>query len=199
MKYNHTEAIEKATQLFWQKGFQASGMRDIQHALDMRPGSIYARFKSKDVLFQTVVEQYNECNRRKLVEVANAVSPINALREFIITPLTGSEDKRYARQCLLVKTIPELDLLGINCQQVVMEGITTSRECFILVIESAIDKNELPANTPVSNAADWLMNQFIGLRAYASINDDDMGIKFMVDKLFIDLTSAWPETQALSE
>ena len=47
MKYNQDEVIEKATVLFWQRGFQGAGMRDIQQALDMRPGSIYARFQSK--------------------------------------------------------------------------------------------------------------------------------------------------------
>jgi len=29
MKYDHDEIIEKATTLFWQRGFQAAGMRDI--------------------------------------------------------------------------------------------------------------------------------------------------------------------------
>ena len=52
MKYDHDEIIEKATTLFWQRGFQAAGMRDIQQALDMRPGSIYARFQSKEGLFK---------------------------------------------------------------------------------------------------------------------------------------------------
>jgi len=35
MKYVESEVIEKATTLFWQKGFQAAGMRDIQQALDI--------------------------------------------------------------------------------------------------------------------------------------------------------------------
>jgi len=47
MKYDHDEIIEKATTLFWQRGFQAAGMRDIQQALDMRPGSITRAFKVK--------------------------------------------------------------------------------------------------------------------------------------------------------
>lgn len=58
MKYDRDKVIDKATALFWQRGFQGAGMRDIQQALDMRPGSIYARFQSKEGLFKLVVDKY---------------------------------------------------------------------------------------------------------------------------------------------
>ncbi|MFZ3076621.1 MAG: helix-turn-helix domain-containing protein, partial [Psychrobacter glacincola] len=50
--YNRHEALERAIQLFWQKGFHATSLKDIEQALDMRPGSIYAAFGNKDGLFQ---------------------------------------------------------------------------------------------------------------------------------------------------
>ena len=38
--YNRQDALERALQLFWQKGFHATSLKDIEEALDMRPGSI---------------------------------------------------------------------------------------------------------------------------------------------------------------
>ncbi|MED5378323.1 MAG: helix-turn-helix domain-containing protein, partial [Pseudomonadota bacterium] len=112
MKYDHDEIIEKATTLFWQRGFQAAGMRDIQQALDMRPGSIYARFQSKEGLFKLVVEHYADNSAKRLKQVTEAQSPLDALYHFFETALTGPDEQRYMRQCLLVKSIAELELIG---------------------------------------------------------------------------------------
>ncbi len=54
LKYNHAEVLNKATELFWQKGYQGTKMRDLQEHLDMRPGSIYAGFGSKEAIFLQV-------------------------------------------------------------------------------------------------------------------------------------------------
>ncbi|WP_250162665.1 TetR family transcriptional regulator [Psychrobacter sp. WY6] len=46
--YNRQDALERALlQLFWQKGFHATSLKDIEEALDMRPGSIYLRLAVK--------------------------------------------------------------------------------------------------------------------------------------------------------
>ncbi|MDC9612019.1 TetR/AcrR family transcriptional regulator, partial [Pseudoalteromonas sp. GABNS16H] len=36
--------------LFWERGYAGASMKQIEQALDMRPGSIYATFGSKDGL-----------------------------------------------------------------------------------------------------------------------------------------------------
>jgi len=56
--YNRQEALERAIQLFWQKGFHATSLKDIEQVLDMRPGSIYAAFGNKNGLFQEALEHY---------------------------------------------------------------------------------------------------------------------------------------------
>ena len=130
MKYDHDDIIEKATTLFWQRGFHAAGMRDIQQALDMRPGSIYARFQSKEGLFKLVVEHYAQNSAVRLKQVAEAESPLNALYNFFETALTGPDEQRYMRQCLLVKSIAELELIGDIARKAVIESMQTLKAGF---------------------------------------------------------------------
>jgi len=192
MKYAQTDVIEKATNLFWQKGFQAAGMRDIQQALDMRPGSIYARFKSKEGLFQLVVNHYVTTSKAKLDEVVNSNAPLDALRHFFISELVNPETMRFKRQCLLIKSISELDILGTSGKQSVLEGMNTLKACFSAIVEKAIATHALPATTPVDSAADWLQNQFVGLRTFALMQHDNLAIETMIDKVLIDLKTTWP-------
>ena len=193
MKYDHDEIIEKATTLFWQRGFQAAGMRDIQQALDMRPGSIYARFQSKEGLFKLVVERYAENSAKRLKQVTEAESPLNALYRFFETALTGPDEQRYMRQCLLVKSIAELDIIGDVAKKAVLDSMQTLKAGFSDIIEACIENGELPAHTPKKLAAEWLQNQFVGLRALALMQDENKAIIQMIDKVMIDLKGRWPQ------
>ncbi|GFD69515.1 TetR/AcrR family transcriptional regulator [Alteromonas sp. KUL106] len=192
MKYDHDDVIEKATELFWQRGFQAAGMRDIQQALDMRPGSIYARFQSKEGLFKLVVENYAQNSAKRLKQVAEAESPLGALYHFFETALTGPDEQRYMRQCLLVKSIAELDIIGDIAKKAVLESMQTLKTGFRDIIEACIENGELPEQTPAKLAAEWLQNQFVGLRAFAVVQDDDEPITQMIDKVLLDIKGQWP-------
>ncbi|APD85871.1 TetR family transcriptional regulator [Alteromonas sp. Mex14] len=192
MKYDHDDIIEKATTLFWQRGFHAAGMREIQQALDMRPGSIYARFQSKEGLFKLVVEHYAQNSAERLKQVAEAESPLNALYSFFETALTGPDEQRYMRQCLLVKSIAELDIIGEVAKKTVLESMQTLKIGFKHIIEACIEKGELPEHTPTALAAEWLQNQFVGLRAFAILQDDNKAIAQIINKTLLDLKSEWP-------
>lgn len=192
MKYDHDKVIENATTLFWKRGFHAAGMRDIQQALDMRPGSIYARFQSKEGLFKLVVERYAENSQAKLKAVANDSSPLSALRAFFENALISPNEQRYMRQCLLVKSIAELDVIGDIAKKAVIDSMEKVKGCFNDVVTAAIEARELPENTPVTLAADWLQNQFVGMRAFALLQDEEAPIQTMIDKVLLDLKGQWP-------
>lgn len=193
MKYDHDDIIEKATTLFWQRGFHAAGMRDIQQALDMRPGSIYARFQSKEGLFKLVVEHYAQNSAERLKQVAEAASPLDALYRFFETALTGPDEQRYMRQCLLVKSIAELELIGDIARKAVIESMQTLKAGFKDIIEACIEKGELPEHTPTKLAAEWLQNQFVGLRAFALMQDENTATIQMIGKVMADLKGQWPQ------
>lgn len=49
--------IEEATDLFWQRGFAASSVRDISRAVGVTNAAIYIHFKDKDELLYTIIEE----------------------------------------------------------------------------------------------------------------------------------------------
>jgi TetR/AcrR family transcriptional repressor of nem operon len=40
-EFNPDEAIEKAMQVFWHKGYEATSMEDLLTAMDLNRGSLY--------------------------------------------------------------------------------------------------------------------------------------------------------------
>lgn len=52
------EILDTAMKVFMEKGYEAATMRDIAAAMNVVPGLCYRYFESKQVLYDTVVEQY---------------------------------------------------------------------------------------------------------------------------------------------
>lgn len=56
-------ALDKATEAFWQHGYEATSIAILTEAMNIRPPSLYAAFGDKRRLFDEVVARYQEANR----------------------------------------------------------------------------------------------------------------------------------------
>lgn len=102
-------AIEKATELYWEKGFHATSMRALQEKIDMRPGSIYAAFGSKEGLFKRVLEHYAAQSLALLATYRQQHdSPLQAIKSFVYFAVVEKSQTAPNEMCLLVKSISEL-------------------------------------------------------------------------------------------
>ncbi|MBU2978865.1 TetR/AcrR family transcriptional regulator [Alteromonas sp. C1M14] len=194
MRYTDEVVIEKATRLFWQKGYLAVGMRELQSALDMRPGSIYNRFKSKDGLFCQVIQAYVVRSENELLAVAQSATPLAALKHYFVTTLTASADHVHQRQCLLIKTLAEIDSVNADTRFVLSEGMKTLKQAFIQVVEQLVHAHEIPRGMECEKVATWLQSQFIGLRTFSLITQDDIQVSQLIEKTLVDLQGPWPVT-----
>ncbi|MGV8985829.1 MAG: TetR/AcrR family transcriptional regulator [Cypionkella sp.] len=55
--YDRDTALNAAVSLFWNKGFHATSLKDLETTLHMNPGSIYAAFSSKENLYLLALER----------------------------------------------------------------------------------------------------------------------------------------------
>ena len=52
------EILDTAMSVFMEKGYEAATMRDIAAAMHVVPGLCYRYFESKQMLYDTAIEQY---------------------------------------------------------------------------------------------------------------------------------------------
>ena len=57
-EFNPDDAIEKAMQIFWHKGYEATSMEDLLTAMDLNRGSRYGTFDDKRQLTLKVMDRY---------------------------------------------------------------------------------------------------------------------------------------------
>ncbi len=71
-EFDRTAALEAATELFWEHGYEATSISALTRAMGIRPGSLYAAFGDKKSLFKEVVEAYTHLPAGAFVGLALA-------------------------------------------------------------------------------------------------------------------------------
>lgn len=104
--YNRDKALDAAMSLFWEKGFHATSLKDLEAGLKMKPGSIYAAFSSKENLYLLALERYFEKSRLgHRAQMARAASPLAGLAAHFRTIAALSPNDMARQACMLTKSL----------------------------------------------------------------------------------------------
>lgn len=188
-KFNRDEVIKKAKDLYWEKGYHATSMRNLQDVVDMRPGSIYAAFGSKENLFNEALNCYAQESTKHLAScMAKEKTTLDGLKHFLRSITTCDKGSRPSGMCMIVKSIAELtqndhpDLLS-NATQI-LGRIESS---FNKIFQQAIDNGEIDIAKDPTELARYFQIQLIGLRTYAQVSHSTNAIENFIDDIFKNL------------
>ncbi|KPP96872.1 TetR/AcrR family transcriptional regulator [Marinobacter sp. HL-58] len=169
-RYDRQTALAKAMNLFWEKGYSGSSMKQIEHALDMRPGSIYATFGSKDRLFGEALTAYAEQGGEELRQhLAGYSSVLDGLQDYLrqIAVQSSPGNEAPARACMIVKTLLEASNTNAAIADQVNAILGRIEVSFRELLEQARSRGELIPGTDCARLARFLQAQIIGLRSFA--------------------------------
>ncbi|GGC67612.1 TetR/AcrR family transcriptional regulator [Marinobacter halophilus] len=170
-QYDRDTALSKAVGLFWKKGYHGSSMKQIEQALDMRPGSIYATFGSKDGLFSEALAKYAQQGGADLSEhMAGYDSIIEGLQAYLRQIASDCTDCAPARACLIVKTLLGASNTNPALHSLAQSALADIETSFAELLESARNRGEIAAQTDCQRLARLLQSQIMGLRAMAERN-----------------------------
>lgn len=185
-KFNRDDVIEKAKNLYWEKGYHATSMRNLQDVVDMRPGSVYAAFGNKDNLFKEALNRYAEEGAANLANsIAQEKTVLAGLKRFIRNVTVCSKGTAPSGMCMVVKTIGELtqndspDLLAHATN--ILERVESS---FVKTFQQAINNGEISSDKDPAELARYFQIQVIGLRTYAQVSNDTDAVEKYIDGIF---------------
>ena len=103
-EFDLDDAVDKATGLFWQHGYEGTSLSDLTTAIGISPPSFYFAFGSKERLFRQVIERYF-AEQSKLVEGAlRKPNPRAVATHFLNGYAAVLTDPRHAPGCLAMNS-----------------------------------------------------------------------------------------------
>jgi TetR/AcrR family transcriptional regulator, transcriptional repressor for nem operon len=107
-EFDPDDVLDKAIDVFWSKGFEATSIQDLVGAMGINRGSIYDTFGNKTKLFSLALSRYQiDAPSQKLLDNADTGNPRKEIEDFFNGLLNrhGPEEKRG---CLITNSIVEL-------------------------------------------------------------------------------------------
>lgn len=184
-KFDRQEVIEKATNLYWQKGFHGTSMRNLQDVIDMRPGSIYAAFGSKDGLFIEALSRYTNNGIAHLAHCRTQTdSPLGALKLFVKQIVVESQVNSPSGMCMLAKTVAELTDEQAELLAHAKECFKQMEQQFAQLLGEAQAVGEVASDKDPQRLAQHVQIQIAGLRTYAKASNDPAALEPMIEEIF---------------
>ncbi|AIS57888.1 TetR/AcrR family transcriptional regulator [Vibrio coralliilyticus] len=185
VKFDRQQVIDKATHLYWEKGFHATSMRHLQEVIDMRPGSIYAAFGSKEELFKQALSHYTQMGISKLEQFKSQNdSPLAALKAFVKHLVLQSKKGAPDGMCMLAKSVAELTEANQDLLDEARHSLRLMERQFELVLQQAQQQGELSADKDTHRLASHVQIQIAGLRTYAKANNNPELLESLIDDMF---------------
>lgn len=106
-EFEYEERLEKARDLFWEKGYHATSIHDIVDRMGLNRSSVYNSYGNKQALFLKCLESYAALKTTQYRNAGkNAPSAFDALA-FTIRDVV-EQTMKDKKACLIVRTVFEL-------------------------------------------------------------------------------------------
>ncbi|MBB1353850.1 TetR/AcrR family transcriptional regulator [Pseudoalteromonas sp. SR45-5] len=186
VKFERENVVRVASQLFWQKGFHATSTRDLQEAVNMRPGSIYSAFGSKEGLYCESLKDYTVQMKTQIEGfLSSADTVLGGLRAFVEDVVIKTKDCSPSAICMLVKANSEFAEKDSNLYELSLD-LTAQFEAYLTqLFNQAINKGELSNTLTAVEYARFFQVQFTGLRGYFNRPNVEQFAEPMINQMFM--------------
>ena len=186
VKFERDNVVRVASQLFWQKGFHATSTRDLQEAVNMRPGSIYSAFGSKEGLYCESLKDYTVQMKTQIEGfLSSADTVLGGLRAFVENVVIKTKDCSPSAICMLVKANSEFAEKDSNLYELSLD-LTAQFEAYLTqLFKQAINKGELSNTLTAVEYARFFQVQFTGLRGYFNRPNVEQFAEPMINQMFM--------------
>ncbi|HTV74501.1 MAG TPA: TetR/AcrR family transcriptional regulator [Candidatus Acidoferrales bacterium] len=166
--FDENTAIAKATQVFWQKGYDGVTVDDLVAEMGVGRPSLYSIFGSKREIFMRVLQAYAE-RKGALSEKALLSPPTlrQAIASFLRFGVTSATEQRSASGCLLMCIAPVVD--DPEVRQFLQKAERGALEMVQRRFSEAIAAGEIPSDFPVAARASQVLDLVRGLTMRAQL------------------------------
>ena len=162
-EFDREEALEKAMELFWTRGYDATGLRDLLDHMGIGRQSLYDTFGDKHSLFIEAVKHYNRRVTQRLVDqLSGNGSPLGRVRN-AVTSIGKWVTDGQCRGCLLTNTLVESAPHDQEIADAAKSILTRLETAFRQALEQAVEEGELPPDANVRALARYLTSTTQGL------------------------------------
>jgi TetR/AcrR family transcriptional regulator, transcriptional repressor for nem operon len=188
IEFDYEQAIGRATQVFWKRGYNNASLRELLTAMDIGEGSFYNLIKSKKELFLLCLANYSDTvGRRRVEPLRSGLTVRESLEAYFTKLLDELDNPRIPRICMLAGSLSNEVLAERDLKRTVLKEMTAFTDFFVECFDDGKSRGELAPDFDSMTAAQTLVTFLQGLfRVYGVLQT-----RQEVEKQFASLLKAF--------
>ena len=178
VEFNEVEKIDKAMNVFWEKGYNGTSMQDLVDAMQINRSSLYNTIGDKHQLFMKCISNYFDT---AMCEIREKVAKEKSAKQALINIITDKAEWIVScdKGCLGMKTIFEI----ANDDSQVREFMSKNSDIFIeflaTTVQKAMDDGEMDDTEDAALMAEYIGTSFTGWKQSYILHQNPIKIKKM--------------------
>jgi len=183
-QFNQDEALQKALETFWVKGFEATSMQDLVDNMEINRASMYQTYGNKHAIFIESLDQYTKSTFDFMDSMFEAsTTPLKTLKDFISNAIDASL-KGQMKGCLMNNAAIELGPHDELVAEKIRYFWKQMEVLFNKLLMQAIKNKQLESKVDTKKLARLINNSFQGLVAKSKVNFSKSSLMTDIDVLF---------------
>jgi TetR/AcrR family transcriptional regulator, transcriptional repressor for nem operon len=192
-EFDSDAALERAMDVLWTKGYEATSLNDLCAATGLSRSSFYSAFGSKRNLLLLSVQRYSELRTPSIAAILDRPIPVRdtfaaLLNQFIEQIVAGTG----RRGCFLGNCAAELPRNDRSAMAEVRRGLERTEATFREALSRAKARGEIDSGADLDALARFLTAGIQGLRLIGKVNPDRATLQDIASTMLSCLASSGP-------
>ncbi len=181
-EYDSQTVLKRASEVFHRKGFEGTSMTDLVAATGLNTASMYKEFGSKEGLFESSLELYNNTHILSMVQEMQATPNLASLKAYLNNLQTYSTSNNFLG-CLIMNNLAEKNIATSAALEHVENLCGRLEELIEACLVQAQQDGDIPTYKDPKELANFIICFVHGLVLYARMDDRKANMHGIFDQI----------------
>lgn len=179
--FENSDLVNKAQNIFWEKGYTATSLSDLLTATGVGSGSFYNSFKGgKKEIFRAAILQRREAFDDFNKELENSKHPLTLIKDFFRS-IAKTDPSSHRRGCIIANTILEMTYVDEELEAEAVHILKDVEQMFVAAIEREKVLGQLNNPLPAQVLGKYLITFWCGLNTLRRMYPDEQILTQQID------------------
>lgn len=169
-EFDEAAVLDAAIERFWQRGYEATSVRDLADEMNIAGASLYNTFGDKRRLYERSLNRYlDQTFRERIRRIEPNHPPRDAIVAFLREIIRRSVTDKQRRGCLLVNSAIESAPHDPNFLKIVAAFLDEVEGFFLRCVSKGQADGTISRNYSAADLSKSLLGTLLGIRVLARV------------------------------
>lgn len=171
--FDEETVLNKAVNLFWEKGYNGTSAQDLVDELGISRSSLYDTYGDKYQLFKDSLLQYRKKFAGSMIQmIDNSDDFEKAIKDIFQYVVTESLQEKFSKGCFIVNSAIELAPHNSEIAKIVNANMQDIEDALCRAIKKGQEVGQFSKNHSARSLARFIFNTISGLRVASKSGAD---------------------------